>query len=375
MAANVVAYLQTPAATTSGDTACLTALEGARASLATEPASLPSWPDLLVGASPPAQDRTDVDDAEADPGEWRHGWQYFTTAAAYTTAQANILRDATPVDAARYRSCKGRNNSRWLTAIPSTEALALSNPILQCLLRRRLGLPILPEADLCEGPTCQAPLDPWGHHRVACTRTGRIHGRHAAALQPWRQVFSEAGYRVRAERLLRNTHLQTHPTDNRRMDLVAAPGARGAGARRGVPLFADVTVVSVHTRGGDARPTAANRDGGVLQQAVATKRRKYADVNAAAQACLLVLGCEAYGRWCDDAVLIVRELASLKAREAPPLLRGCAQHAWSNRWWALVGIGVHRAIAESLLRHGGPDLLPHAPTSLAPPLADVLLDA
>lgn len=233
---------------------------------------------------------------------------------------------------------------------------------------------IMLEADICEGATCQAPLDPWGHHRAACTRTGRIHARHAAALQPWQQVFSEAGYRVRSERLLRDTHLPTTPADNRRMDLVAAPGARAVGARRGMPLFADVTVVSVHTRNGDARPTAATIDGGVMQQAVATKRRKYADVVTSSQACLLVLGCETYGRWCADAISIVRELATLKARQAPPLLRGCARFAWSNRWWALVGVGVQRAVAESLLRHGGPDLVPHAPTSLAPPLADVLLD-
>ena len=112
-----------------------------------------------------------------------------------------------------------------------------------------------------------------------------------------------------------------------------------------------------------------------LGQAVARKRAKYADVTASSQAALLVRGCEVYGRWCEDAVRIIRELAALKAREAPPLLRGCAQHAWSNRWWSLVGVGVQRAIAESLLRHGGPDLLPHALASPAPPLAEVLLEA
>ena len=184
----------------------------------------------------------------------------------------------------------------------------------------------------------------------------------------------EAGYRVRPERLLRDTHLPTAPTDNRRMDLVAAPGARAVGARRGVPLFADITVVSVQTRTGEVRPGASSHDGAVAQQAVTTKRRKYVDVHASAQASLVVLGCETFGRWCDDACSLVREMASLKAREAPPLLQGCARHAWSNRWWGLVGVGVHRAIAESLLRHAGPDLLASAATAPAPPLTEVLLD-
>ena len=131
--------------------------------------------------------------------------------------------------------------------------------------------------------------------------------------------------------------------------------------------------MSVHTRGGEARPGTATRDAGTIDAAVARKRRKYADVHTSAQACLLVLGCEVYGRWCEDAVRIVREMAALKAREAPPLLRGCAKHAWSNRWWSIVGVGVQRAIAESLLRHGGVDLQDQAPTAVEPPLTEVLL--
>ena len=129
--------------------------------------------------------------------------------------------------------------------------------------------------------------------------------------------------------------------------------------------------------GGRALPRRmeCDADGAVLGQAVARKRRKYADVHASHQAALVVLGCDVYGRWGEDAVRLIRELAALKARQAPPLLRGCAQHAWSNCWWSMLGVGVHRAIAESLLRHGGPDLLPSAPPSCAPPLADVLLDA
>ena len=159
------------------------------------------------------------------------------------------------------------------------------------------------------------------------------------------------------------------------MDLVAASGARLVGARRGVPLFADVTIVSVHTQGGEARPSAATTDGAIIGSAVSIKRRRYADVHASATACLLVLGCEVYGRWSEDAISTMRELAALKARQAPPLLRGCARHAWSNRWWSIIGVGTQRAIAEALLREAGPDLQPSAPPTNPPPLADVLCGA
>ena len=328
----------------------------------------------MRGVSPPAPPPAD-DDHEADPGEWQHGWQFYTSSALQAHSYRCLLTRSPGPDQARLRSCRGRNNSRWLTAIPTSEALKLSNPVHQCLLRRRLGLPIAAEVEVCEGARCRALLDPCGHHRSACTRTGRIHGRHAAASQPWRQILSEAGYRVRSERLLRDTHLRTRPDDQRRMDIVAAPGARAVGARRGVPLFGDVTVVSVHTCEGAPRPSAATTDGGVLQQAVTTKRRRYADVHASPQACLLVLGCEVYGRWCDDATSIVRELAALKAQQAPSRLRNCARHAWANRWWSLAGVGVQRAIAEALLRHSGPDLQDNAPLSPAPPLTDVLIGA
>ena len=80
------------------------------------------------------------------------------------------------------------------------------------------------------------------------------------------------------------------------MDLVAAPGVRGLGAFRGVALFADVTITSVHTKAGQSRAGAHNNDGSVISQAVSNKRRKYADVVASPAARLIVLGCEVYGR-------------------------------------------------------------------------------
>ena len=81
-----------------------------------------------------------------------------------------------------------------------------------------------------------------------------------------------------------------------------------------------------------------------------------------------------FGRWCDDAVSVMRELAALKAKQAPPLLRACARHAWSERWWGLIGVGVQRAVAEALLRDGGVDLQASPPTTDTPPLAEVLAD-
>ena len=159
------------------------------------------------------------------------------------------------------------------------------------------------------------------------------------------------------------------------MDIVAAPGPRGVGARRGVALFADVTIVAVHSCRGEARGAAASTDGSVLQMAVNRKRQHHRDVIATPGAAFLVLGCEVYGRWSQDALHIMRELSALKGTEAPESLRQSARHGWASRWWALVSVGTQRAIAEALLRHGGVDLQASPAVQPAPPLAEVLMAA
>ena len=87
---------------------------------------------------------------------------------------------------------------------------------------------------------------------------------------------------------------------------------------------------------------------------------------------LLVLGCEVYGRWTEDALRLVRELARLKAREAPALLRPTARQAWAARWWGIIGVGTQRAVGAALLVREGADLLPPTPNGEEPCLADLL---
>ena len=158
------------------------------------------------------------------------------------------------------------------------------------------------------------------------------------------------------------------------MDLVAAPGAQAPGAFRGLPLFCDVTVVSPLTQSGAARGSSASSNGAILRTAVNRKRGTYSDIPDSGVARLVVLGCEVYGRWSEDAVVLVRQLAEAKAREAPPALRTSARQAWSCRWWSLASVGVQRAIGEALLRDGGVDLLSSPSPAGEPSLTDVVGD-
>ena len=352
------------------DIPCLAELSRARQTLLRDCPALPTWAEVIGGATP-TELMEDAD--EIMPGEWSGGWQYVASNKLEKSEHAALLRGSR-ADATRIRSCGGPHSGQWLTTAPSSDRLALRCPVMQILLRRRLGLVVDPVSTSCEAPRCGAQLDGKGHHRSACTRTGRIHGRHAAAVGPWQQVLSEASYRTHTERLLRNTHLAVRPADQRRMDLVAAPGARGIGARRGLSLFCDITIVSPLTRNGVSRNGARHTDGAMVAAAARRKHAHYADIDASGIAAFIVLGSEVFGRWGAEALKLVSDLAALKARSAPPLLRQSARAAWTSRWWGILSIGTQRAIGEALLCPNGADLI--AGTTLAdpPPITDIITD-
>ena len=121
----------------------------------------------------------------------------------------------------------------------------MPDPIFRCCILHRLGLPLDPSGGICEG--CNTDLDVYGYHRETCSRTSRLHDRHKAMIDVWKQVLREAGARIRTtgrnrniERYLRNTHLDVAGTDGRRMDIVVG-GLEGVYG--GAPLFLDVTVM------------------------------------------------------------------------------------------------------------------------------------
>ena len=101
------------------------------------------------------------------------------------------------------------------------------------------------------------------------------------------------------------------------------------------------------------------------------KRNTYRDVVRSGGAHFIVLGSEVFGRWCPEAAALVRDLANLKAREAPPVLRGAARLAWSRRWRGLITVGTQRAVAEALLARAGPDLMPSSSAQHTPTFADL----
>ena len=86
-----------------------------------------------------------------------------------------------------------------------------------------------------------------------------------------------------------------------------------------------------------------------LVKARADKERKYAELINGDRCRLVVVGVETGGRWSDEPVTLLDHLASARAREAPPILRGSAFFMWRRRWSRMLAVACGRAFAQSLV--------------------------
>ena len=113
--------------------------------------------------------------------------------------------------------------------------------------------------------------------------------------------------------------------------------------------FCDGTVRSPFKGDGAPHPRAATTDGAVFQKALKEKEDKYEDIVRNELVELVVLACEVGGRRNESAVDLVRQLIKLKVRNVHPLLKRSMELAWTDRWWALLGVAVQNALTASLL--------------------------
>ena len=138
------------------------------------------------------------------------------------------------------------------------------------------------------------------------------------------------------------------------MDIVTS-GTHGV--MGGVPLFIDVTCVSPVSGRGEPRLSSADDDGCMLQDADRRNRvNDYPDIESAPNATLICAGCETYGRFSETCLHLVNQLAKFRASSSPDILKKSIQRAFSQRWWAILGIAVQRAVAENILNSTADDL-------------------
>ena len=162
-------------------------------------AERPSWPALLAGARPTAGRAAAVENTvdggeelsgvgeSAEPGEWKHGWQYSACSIRETRFREHTLLPVLPPDCqAILRSNSGPGAGCWLTALPTTAETRLQPSLFQVALRRRLRLRLLLTNRRCPGRSCRCLATPsgtiWQRAReVASSREEPLHSNASGA--------------------------------------------------------------------------------------------------------------------------------------------------------------------------------------------------
>ena len=103
----------------------------------------------------------------------------------------------------------------------------------------------------------------------------------------------------------------------------------------GLPLCIDATIVSPLTVEGVPHPGCASDENAVFVRAVREKLVTYHDLAASRRCALIVAAAGTGGRWSDDLIRLIRELARFRASSEPELLRNSMRLAYHRRWWSL----------------------------------------
>ena len=274
---------------------------------------VPSWSAVTAGQRPPIME---VEDRE--PG----------------VPRPRMSR----VEQALLRSQSGPCAGVPFSACPRSPLTRIDSALFRVLLQRRLHLPLPLSKRFCG---CGRPLDPFGHHCAACSRTGALGRRGFALESAAARVCREAGGRVVTNMFVRDMDLGVPVAgDNRRLEVVID----------GLPLHGavDTTLVSSVRGSGEPRQGAATTDGVALTQARRRKEKTYRELTGQGPgARLVVLALEVGGRWSAEAKSFVG--AKARARSGPRVLRRRMEQAWRLRWCSILSCAAARSFAMSLL--------------------------
>ena len=324
--------------------ACLKAANEAAAALDQEGfAERPSWQAAFDGARPEPPQQ-----ADREPGEWQHGWQYYASSSREHHFKRTVVEPSlSPTCQALLRSQAGPQAGRAFTAVPTCRETTLRNEHMQVLLRRRLRLRMALGTQRCPARRCLSHrLDAYGDHLSACPRSGLLRRRAGLTETALRRVLREAGARVVPNMRLRDAGVPG-VRDDREVEAVAF----GLPLRGGVPIFVDITLVSPVRANGLPAHRADTVNGAAAAEAEHRKQVKYPELVASADAHLEVVALETGGRWSQASAAFVSELAWARAGAAPALLRAAAAHARIARWTAILAVAAQGALAASLLGH------------------------
>ena len=170
----------------------------------------------------------------------------------------------------------------------------------------RMRLPLQVSEAHCE---CGLPLDVQLRHPRGLSTVRKVDVQSTGLLNGLARVCLEVGATVRFNAMLRDMNIAVAATDHRAIEVLAS----GLPLQHGVQLAVDITIPCAHTAQSRACPNAATTNGAVLQAASAEKATKYAELLHGDRCRLVVVGVEMGGRWSNEAMQFIAELAACKA--------------------------------------------------------------
>ena len=161
-------------------------------------------------------------------------------------------------------------------------------------------------------------LDDFGHHQLACTRSGWLKCRATGIELSWLQVCLEAGASARHRPLLRNLAIRNIPDDDlRQLDIVAG----GLPIYGGHTVLIDITLRSPVAGDGSIRFRSDVVDGATFAQARRDKLSAYPELaEEDPRRIFLVLACEIGGRMSVECHELLRQLLREKIHNIPSAL-------------------------------------------------------
>ena len=181
----------------------------------------PSWEDLARGAMPPQRETED-----REPETTHRGWQHEASMRVEGEFQQLFSRTSAQIQAL-IRSQAGLGAGAAFTVTPTNRETTIPSHLFRVVVLRRLRQVLPLSARSCR---CGRPLDPCGHHRVACAEAGML-GRRYALESIMARICREAGGRVRTN-LIRDMNVPApNALDGRRLEVVVDGLPVRSGAR------------------------------------------------------------------------------------------------------------------------------------------------
>lgn len=300
---------------------------------------------LAASLARPRPARPEESGNDDDPTHFKHGSQFYATKHALLHEHSSLLHQLTRDQQALLRFQSGTGADSWVLAIPSCDWVTLPGNLFLLALRRRLFLPVSFAAANCGFYGKLA--DQWGHHCLACTRSGWRKRRATGLGKAWVQVLAEANATAHHRPLPRDLAIAgVMDTDFRQLDIIAG----GLSLNAGRTVVGDAMLRSPLSGAGIAHGAMATVDGATFPAA----RRNEADalselVAESARHKFLVSASEVGGRFPEECVELVKKLLHAKFGHSQGQGRKLLKLICHRRWGDLCLWRHKGAVASNLL--------------------------